>query len=137
MIRTPYNTASTPSGAKVETFLSSLHGPGYVKISDPICMGELLRACQYSTLKVFSRAHGVEVDSSEFLSICAKTFVPGNGAWSVGGQTLKGYKDGTKPVRVWFEVQEAEDGGAYVIAYAEVHTPDGPSIRVQLDVEFD
>ena len=137
MIRTAYNTAHTPTGAKVETFLGSLYGPGYVKISEPITLGELLQTCQYSTLNVFSRAHAIEVDSSEFLRIDAKVIVPGNGPWSIGGQTLKGFKDGSKPVRVWFDVQEAEDGGAYVIAYAEVHTPDGPSINVQLDVEFD
>lgn len=137
MNRKPYNTTNARNGVKVETFLASLHGPGYLKLSAPLSMTELLQACQYSALTVNSRAHAIEVDTSEFLSIGSKTFVPGTGAWSVGGQTMKGYKDGTKPVRCWFEVQEASDGAAYVIAYAEVPTPDGPSVRVQLDVEFD
>ena len=137
MIRTAYNSTHTKSGAKIETFLASLHGPGYLRIPDPIGMDELLESCTLSDLNVYSRAHDLTVDPRTFDAWGGKTFVPGTAAWSVGGQSIKGYKGQTEAVECWFEVQGALDGGFYVLAFAEVPTPDGPMVRVQLDVEFD
>ena len=59
MIRTAYHTTRTASGSKIETFLGSLHSPGYLRISDPIGMNELLESCTLSDLNVYSRAHGL------------------------------------------------------------------------------
>ena len=62
MIRTAYYTTRTASGAKIETFLGSLHGPGYLRISGPVSMDELLDSCCLSGLNVYSREHGLKAD---------------------------------------------------------------------------
>jgi len=134
--RHAYNTTHTAEGAVIETHLNSLWGPGYLKISEPISMEDLLSSCSLTELRVYNRAHGIDVAESEFTRIAGKTFTPGGGAWSVTAQTLKGTSDrGEVPCR--FEVQESADGCAFVTAYADVPTPGGPTIQVQLDVEFD
>jgi len=137
MIRTPYNTTLTPEGVTVQTFLPSMrYSAGYLKISGPLSMSELIGSCEYSKLTLQNREYGVEVDSSEFDRIAGKTFTPGGGAWSVNAQTLKGTTDRGE-VTCRFDVTQALDGCIFVTAYADVPTPDGPTIQVQLNVEFD
>lgn len=137
MIRTAYNTAHTQSGAKIETFLASVHGPGYIKISEPICMNELLESCKYSDLNIYSSAHGLKVDPRVFDDFGGVIL------WServdtFSAPTFKVRNEYGREFRAWFEAQQTADGtGIYLIAFTDLPTPNGPTIRVQLDVEFD
>lgn len=133
----PYYTTKTASGATIETYLESMHGPGYLRISAPISVAELLESCNLSVLTAENAGAGLEVSQSEFERISGKTFVPGTGAWAVGSQELRCTAYYKSIHSAYFEVTEDVDGWSFVTAYAEVRQPGGPPVRVNLNVSFD
>ncbi len=137
MIRVPYYKVTTASGATVETHLSSLHGPGFLRVSKPISVCELLESDELSTLSVECRGRGLKVKHSEFTRIKGKTFVEGTGAWAVGAQELRCANDHGETCTAYLQVDADPSGGVFVTAYAKVYNPGMPPTLVQLDVEFD
>lgn len=136
-MNTPYYSLTTESGAKVETYLPSMHARGFLRISKPVSLGELLASDELSALTIECRSQGLKVKSSEYARIKGKTFVEGTGAWAVGAQELKCSNESGKPCTAYLNVEADGRGGVYVTAYAEVSREGYPTQRVQLDVEFD
>lgn len=133
----PYYSVTTVSGAKVETYLPSIHARGYLRISKPISLGELLASDKLSALTIECRSLGLEVKSSEYERIKSKVFVEGTGAWAVGAQELICGHESGKLCTAYLNVEADGRGGVYVTAYADVARDGYPTQRVQLDVEFD
>lgn len=137
MISAPYYTVTTPSGATVETYLDSARGRGFLKISEPISLCELLESDELSSLTIECRGRGLKVKRSEYARIKGKTFVEGTGPWAVGSQEMLCINAHGEPCTAYFQVDAAPDGGVFVTAYAKTNTPGMPPALVQLDVEFD
>jgi len=138
-MNTPYYSLTTASGAKVETYLPSIHSRGFLRVSEPISLCELLESDELSTLTIECRSQGLKVKRSEYARIKDKTIVPVSGAWAVGAQELICIAESGEPCTAYIHVEEDGfwGGWVYVTAFAEISREGYPTQRVQLDVEFD
>lgn len=132
----PYHTTTTDSGVKVETHLGRCGHRDFVKLSGPAFVREVLESCNYSQLYVGNTSHGISVNPEQF-----KTF-SGLLLWDELGSEFSSpvftaRDEYARKLRAWFEVQPAPGGGVFLTAYAEAIRKDGPTVTVQLDVEFD
>lgn len=136
-MNTPYYSLTTASGAKIETYLPSTYGRGFLRVSEPISLSELLESDELSTLTIECRSQGLKVKPSEYARIKDKTLVPVVGAWAVGAQELMCIAESGEPCTAYIHVEEDGRGWVYVTAFAEISREGYPTQRVQLDVEFD